>query len=95
MYFAKVDARGTSQYCPACGVHVPKDLSVRVHDCPECGYTTNRDVASGQLVLIRGLAAVGHTEKKSVEQDEEAKPALKQKILGATPGSSRYNAFRV
>ncbi len=82
IYFAKVDARGTSQYCPECGVHVPKDLSVRVHDCPECGYTTNRDVASGQLVRNRGLAAVGYTDKKSVEQGEETKPALKQKILG-------------
>ena len=95
VYFAKVDARGTSQYCPACGVHVPKDLSVRIHDCPECGYQTNRDVASGQLVRNRGLAAVGYTDKMSVEQGEDTKPALKQKTLEATPRSPRYNALRV
>ena len=95
VYFDKVDARGTSQYCPACGVHVPKDLSVRIHDCPECGYQTNRDVASSQLVRNRGLAAVGYTDKKSVEQGEETKPALKQKTLEATPRTERYNALRV
>ena len=40
VYFAKVDCRGTSQTCPMCDTHTPKDLSVRVHSCPECHYTT-------------------------------------------------------
>ena len=95
VYFAKVDARGTSQYCPACGVHVPKGLSVRIHDCPECGYTTNRDVASGQLVLNRGLAAVGQIVKKSVEDGEETNPLTKQKLQEVILGIPRYNAKRV
>ena len=93
VYFAKVDARETSQYCPECGAHTPKDLSVRVHNCSECGYQTNRDVASGQLVRNRGLAAVGQIVKKSVEQGKETKPALKQKILEVTPRTERYIAF--
>lgn len=58
VYFAKVDSRGTSQLCPMCDTRVYKDLSVRVHECV-CGYRTNRDVASSQVVLKRGLAAVG------------------------------------
>ncbi|MFZ5595869.1 MAG: zinc ribbon domain-containing protein [Bacillota bacterium] len=33
--FVKVPPGGTSQTC-ICGAHVPKDLSVRVHKCPEC-----------------------------------------------------------
>jgi hypothetical protein len=33
-----------------------------MHECPECGYKTNRDVAA-QVVVQRGLAAVGHTVK--------------------------------
>jgi putative transposase len=65
VYFAKVDSRGTSQLCPVCDTRVSKDLSVRVHEC-ECGYRTNRDVASGQVVLKRGLAAVGQIVKKPV-----------------------------
>ena len=83
VYFAKVDARGTSQTCPQCETHVPKNLSIRIHDCPECGYCTNRDIASAQLVLIRG-AAGGHPVKKSVEDAEATKAPVKQKRSRAT-----------
>jgi putative transposase len=54
-YFGVVDARGTSQECPECGASVRKDLSVRVHNCPVCSYTTDRDVASGQVIRNRGI----------------------------------------
>jgi putative transposase len=64
-YFEKVNPRGTSQLCPVCDVEVSKDLSVRIHECPECKYQTNRDVASAQVVLKRGIAALGHRVKKS------------------------------
>lgn len=57
-FFAEVDARGTSQTCPECGAMVKKDLSVRVHHCSECGCTTDRDVAAGQVIRNRGLALI-------------------------------------
>jgi putative transposase len=63
-FFSEVDARGTSQECPECGGEVKKDLSVRVHNCPHCGYTTDRDVAAGQNIRNRGIkliSTVGHT----------------------------------
>ncbi|XHR81401.1 MAG: RNA-guided endonuclease InsQ/TnpB family protein [Gloeotrichia echinulata GP01] len=64
IYFQKVDSRKTSQICPSCGTETgKKDLSERVHACKTCGYTTDRDVASAQVVLQRGCAAVGHTVK--------------------------------
>ena len=67
-YFQKVDARKTSQICPNCGTETgKKDLSERTHSCSSCGYITDRDVASAQVVLIRGLAAVGHTVKMLAE----------------------------
>lgn len=109
VYFAKVDGRGTSQLCPACNTRVSKDLSVRVHNC-KCGYRTNRDVASGQVVLKRGLAsqyglgvspsrvtgaAVGHTVKKSVEDGENTNPPLMQKLQEVILGSPHYNPLRV
>ena len=75
VYFAAVEASGTSQECPACSAVVKKDLSVRVHQCPECGYTTNRDVAAAQVVRNRGLAAVGHTDKKLSEGNANGHPA--------------------
>ena len=28
-----------------------KDLSVRVHHCPHCGYTADRDVDAAQTIL--------------------------------------------
>ena len=60
----EVDSRKTSQICPNCGVETgKKDLSERIHKCNSCGYTTDRDVAAAQVVLRRGLAAVGHTVK--------------------------------
>lgn len=57
-FFAQVDARGTSQECPECRVEVRKDLSVRVHYCSNCGYSTFRDVASGQVIRNRGLVLI-------------------------------------
>ena len=62
VFFAKVDANFTSQTCPNCQTHTgKKDLSERVHSCPHCGYQTDRDVAAAQVVMQRGLVAVGHT----------------------------------
>ncbi len=61
VYFAKVEAAGTSQTCPECEAHVSKNLSVRVHECRECGYKTDRDVAAAQVVRNRGVSAVGQT----------------------------------
>ncbi|MBP0006271.1 MAG: transposase [Cyanobacteria bacterium SBC] len=64
VFYAEVNAKGTSQICPSCGTNTgKKDLSVRVHRCPECGYTTDRDIAAAQIVMQRGLAAVGQTVK--------------------------------
>lgn len=57
-FFGVVDARGTSQECPECKGEVKKDLSVRVHDCPHCGYKTDRDVASGQVIRNRGIEQI-------------------------------------
>lgn len=57
-FFGEVDARGTSQECPNCGGTVKKDLSVRVHSCGHCNYTTDRDVASGQVIRNRGIKLI-------------------------------------
>jgi putative transposase len=49
----KVDPRGTSQRCSACGGTVQKPLSVRVHACP-CGYVADRDINAAKNVLRLG-----------------------------------------
>ena len=53
--FVKVNARNTSQLCSVCGSIVKKGLSVRVHVCPHCGYTANRDVNAAKVILKRGI----------------------------------------
>ena len=58
VYYGKVDPNGTSQECPDCGARVKKDLSVRIHNCSECGSVKPRDVASGQVICARGLSGV-------------------------------------
>jgi len=72
-FFTEVNARGTSQECPECGAEVRKDLSVRVHFCPECNYTTDRDVASGQVIRNRGIALIstdGRSGKETACADD-------------------------
>jgi putative transposase len=55
---ARVNPRGTTQMCSSCHAMVPKDLSVRVHDCPHCGLKLNRDHNAALNVLARGLAGI-------------------------------------
>ncbi len=40
-----------SQTCPNCGHQQKKELSERVHQCSNCGYTADRDVAAAQVML--------------------------------------------
>jgi putative transposase len=72
-FFSEVDARGTSQECPECGGEVKKELSLRVHNCPHCGYTTDRDIAAGQNIRNRGIkliSTVGQTGMETACADD-------------------------
>ena len=55
---SEVPAKDTSQLCSQCGARVPKDLSVRVHSCPLCGLTIDRDFNAALNILNLGL---GHS----------------------------------
>lgn len=52
--FVKVNPNGTSQTCSVCGIKVPKDLSVRIHNCPNCGISLHRDFNSALNILRLG-----------------------------------------
>ena len=60
-----VDPRGTSQFCSGCGCRVQKDLSVRVHRCPECGLVLDRDENAAWNILHRALNALGLSVRDS------------------------------
>ncbi len=52
----------TSQACSRCGCIVPKTLSDRVHVCPHCGYTADRDLNAAQNILRLGLSRQALTQ---------------------------------
>lgn len=54
-----VNPRNTSQVCSCCGALVPKDLSVRVHDCPHCRTVLDRDENAARNVLNLALQSAG------------------------------------
>jgi putative transposase len=56
--FLQVDPRNTSKMCSRCGSIVPKDLGVRIHDCPHCGLILDRDHNAAINILALGLQGV-------------------------------------
>ncbi|MDD1760640.1 MAG: transposase, partial [Methanothrix sp.] len=53
-----VNPMNTSQMCSGCGQIVKKDLSIRVHDCPYCGLTLDRDLNASRNILRLGLQSL-------------------------------------
>ena len=61
----KVDPRNTTQRCSACGSILKKELSDRVHECPYCGFSCDRDYNASMNILISGMEQpVAPTESK-------------------------------
>jgi len=60
-----------SQTCPKCGHQKKKSLSERVHNCENCGFTTNRDTAAAMVIenYIRGMerASLDAESSSSIE----------------------------
>ena len=50
-----VNPYNTSQMCSKCGTLVEKDISERVHNCPFCGLSVNRDLNASINILRLGL----------------------------------------
>lgn len=55
----KVNPAGTSQICSGCLSEVRKDLSIRIHNCPTCGLSIDRDVNAACNILRLGLSLQG------------------------------------
>ena len=51
--FGQVDAKNTSQICSNCKQIVSKDLSVRTHQCPYCGFVCDRDINAAINIVDR------------------------------------------
>lgn len=69
--FLQVDPRNTSKKCSRCGSLVPKDLSVRVHDCPHCGLVLDRDHNAAINILALGLQRINAGSPDEVVEAQE------------------------
>jgi len=57
-HLVRVNPNGTSQVCSQCGClpDVSKTLAVRIHSCPSCGLSIDRDVNAARNILRLGLS---------------------------------------
>jgi putative transposase len=53
-----VNPYNTSQICSKCGTLVEKDISTRIHNCPLCGLSINRDLNASINILRLGIQSV-------------------------------------
>ena len=51
-----VNPSNTTQACSGCGRIVPKDLSIRVHACLDCGLVLDRDANAARNILTLALS---------------------------------------
>jgi putative transposase len=70
----EVDARGTSIECYNCEERVVKDLSVRIHNCPNCKINLDRDLNAAINILKRTVgqpfsACGGFVSRQPMKQE--------------------------
>ena len=65
-----VDPRNTSQLCSRCGLKVPKSLSDRFHECPQCGLVMDRDENAAINILRLGLQSLPKAKSSALQGEE-------------------------
>jgi putative transposase len=87
----KVSPHGTSQDCSNCGAKVPKTLSVRLHECPKCRLSMDRDENAAVNILNRALNEVGLI--LSVRGGfGDTQPVKRETSVGSSSRSPRHTA---
>jgi putative transposase len=76
-----VDPKNTSQECSNCHQIAKKDLTERMHECPFCGLSIDRDLNAARNILIR--ATQGHCGSNACnslqkERDDATSSSMKQ-----------------
>ncbi len=71
-----VNPEGTTKECSACGTQVQKSLRDRVHSCPACGLTIDRDLNASINILKRATAGIAGSN--ACGDGSEEKPSWKQ-----------------
>jgi putative transposase len=89
----KIRPANTTQRCSQCGELVYKDISQRIHSCPYCGYTIDRDENAAENIRNEGIKIIragnqpepdGETCLYPVEQPGKQAP-MKQEATAFRP----------
>ena len=75
-----VNPRNTSQMCSGCGHIVHKELSDRVHSCPFCNLTIDRDLNASINILRLGLTS---NPSLALEEEKPRSTTEAQRIDGS------------
>jgi len=65
-----VNPRGTSQMCSCCGQTVHKDISIRIHHCPGCGLSIDRDLNASLNILRLGQQSVEYRAYAAMRHEQ-------------------------
>lgn len=84
-YVELVNPKNTTQLCSGCGAQVKKSLSVRIHRCPNCELTIDRDVNAALNILKR----VRRGTLKPIQTPGETEPLSETVSSVVEPGSPR------
>ena len=76
-----INPKNTSQTCSSCNHIVKKTLATRIHRCPKCGLTIDRDINAARNILQLALTTVGTTEINACGV-ERMLPTVKQEAIG-------------
>ena len=61
-----VDPRNTSKMCSRCGILVEKSLSDRIHNCPQCGLSMDRDWNAAINILRLGTQSLQNARSSAL-----------------------------
>ena len=92
-HLLKICPINTTQRCSSCGNIVQKDITMRTHKCPYCGFTIDRDGNAAMNIRAEGINVIragnqpepdGEARLYSVEQPGKQAP-MKQEATAFRP----------
>jgi putative transposase len=83
----------TTQDCSRCGCRVPKTLSERMHQCPQCGLVLCRDTNAARTVELEAFGEVSAYAESSTNTVGPVQPELVPEVRREqTPVETRASA---
>jgi len=72
-----------SQTCPKCGYQHKKTLDDRVHECQQCGYVQDRDIAAAEVMLYWAKGILPGFGTSLVDADVASSTSRTRKTAGS------------